>query len=114
MDINVIEDVLQNLNTWIVVFSTGLFVWMLRQAIPDAIEQSKVWKILLRLIPMFVGIGIAIIPGLRPVPDNIMQSGAIGFIGGSFSQSAYDLLKSTLSDKMKIALKNKNGRKTGK
>jgi len=107
MDINVIEDVLQNLNTWIVVFSTGLFVWMLRQAIPDAIEQSKTWKILLRLIPMFVGISIAVIPGLRPVPDNVMQSGAIGFIGGSFSQSAYDLLKSTLSNKMKIIIGSK-------
>jgi hypothetical protein len=107
---NVLENILGNLNTWLIVLETGLIMWMIRQVMPDSIENSKIWKIFLRLIPMAIGIILSIIPGLRPFPDNVAQSCGIGFIGGSLSQSVYDFFKSLLSDRMRKIISSKGNR----
>ena len=108
--LDIFEDVLKNLNTWLVVLATGVVVWVIRQVIPDKIEKAKIWKILLRIIPIGIGVGIALIPGLRPIPENLAQSGAIGFIGGSMSQSVYDLFKTLLTSRARAVFASKAGR----
>lgn len=101
---NVIENVFSNLNTYLVLFLAGLAVWIIRQAMPDHVEGTKVWRVVLRILPILLGGLIAIIPGLRPMPENLQQSIAIGLIAGSFATSTYELLRELVSKKLKAAL----------
>ena len=101
---DVLNDVLLNLNTWLVMFLTGVVIWVIRQVIPVAVEDHKAWKISLTVMPVFLGALIAIIPGLMPVPDNMVQSCAIGIIGGSFATKVYELLREVVSEKMREKL----------
>lgn len=108
---DVFEAVVSNLNTWLVVLVVGVVVWAVRQILPAAIEESRLWKVLLRVIPILLGAGVAAIPGLRPVEANIAQSMVIGMIGGSFSQSVYDLLKTLVSERMRKLMGSRAKRK---
>ena len=101
---DVIEGILSNLNTWLVMFIVGIIVWVVRQVLPENMEKSRLWKVLLRVVPVLLGAGIALIPGLQPVADNLVQSAAIGMIGGSFAQTAYGLLREIVGDRMKAKL----------
>lgn len=101
---DVFESVISNLNTWLVVLGVGVIVWGVRQVLPAAVEETRLWKVLLRVVPMGLGAALALIPGLRPIPENMTQSAVIGLIGGSFSQSAYDLLRELVGDKLKAMM----------
>ena len=98
---DVFESVISNLNTWLVMLGVGVIVWGVRQVLPASIEETRIWKVLLRVVPLGLGAALALIPGLRPIPENLTQSAAIGLIGGSFSQSAYDFLRELMGSKMK-------------
>lgn len=82
-----------SLNTWIVCFLTGALIWVIRQFTTEAVETSTWWKKVLRIAPLIIGSLVATIPSLMPVTDSIVQSAAVGFIAGSFSQSAYDAIR---------------------
>jgi len=101
---DVFEIVISNLNTWLVVLGVGVIVWAIRQVLPAKVEDGHVWKTLLRIIPMALGAGLALIPGLRPMEGNMMQSAVIGLIGGSFSQSLYDLLRQLVGTRLKAMM----------
>lgn len=101
---DVFEIVISNLNTWLVVLGVGVIVWAIRQVLPARVEDGHVWKTLLRIIPMALGAGLALIPGLRPMENNMMQSAVIGLIGGSFSQSLYDLLRQLVGTRLKALM----------
>lgn len=107
---DVVESVLSNLNTWLVMFIVGIIVWVTRQILPDKIENSKLWKILLRVVPVAIGAFVALIPGLQPIADNLPQSAAIGAIGGSFSQTGYGFLREIVSKRLKDKLGSKASR----
>jgi len=107
---DVINGVLQNLNTWLVMLAAGVVVWGVRQILPDKIEKAKIWKVLLKVLPLAVGAGLACIPGLRPVPENIVQSAAVGLIGGSFATTAYELLREVVPDKIRGMLGSPSSR----
>jgi apolipoprotein N-acyltransferase len=110
MNLDVISGVLQNLNTWLVMLAAGVFVWILRQVLPMVIENSKLWKIVLKVLPLFAGAGLACLPGLRPISDNMMQSAAIGLIGGSFATTVYELLREVLPGKIREMLGSPSSR----
>lgn len=103
------EQLFENLNLWIIMLITGIVVYVIRLLTPDKIEGSKWFRIMLTLLPLVLGTAIALIPGLQPIPDKMMQSGAVGFIGGAFSSKVYDFVSSLLSNRMKLKLQ---GRKT--
>jgi len=110
---DVVDGVLGNLNTWLVMFVVGVLIWALRQILPDAIEGTKVWRTILRVLPIGVGTAIALIPGLRPIPENLTQSAAVGMIGGSFATTAYELLREIVGEKLKAKLGSKARRNNG-
>jgi apolipoprotein N-acyltransferase len=109
---DVIDGVLSNLNTWLVMFVVGVVIWALRQILPDAIEGTRVWRTILRVLPIVLGAAIALIPGLRPVPENLTQSAAVGLIGGSFATTAYELLREIVGKELKKKLGSRVGRKS--
>jgi apolipoprotein N-acyltransferase len=88
----------------------GVVVWGIRQVLPDAVENSKIWKVVLKVLPLAAGAGLACIPGLRPLPENIVQSAAVGLIGGSFATTAYELLREVLPDKIRGMLGSPSSR----
>ena len=105
-----IGEILTGLNFWLVVFATGAFVWFIRQILPDKIENSKVWQVILRAAPALIGSGLACIPAIRPVDGNIIQSALVGFIGGTFSQTAYGLLRQIAPEKIRSFMGSKADR----
>lgn len=109
MNMDLFEQVFENLNLWIVMLVTGVITYIVRFLIPDKIEGSKWFRVVLTILPLILGTAIAFIPGLRPFPESLVQSGAIGFIGGAFSSKVYDFISSLVNDKIKLKLQ---GRKT--
>lgn len=107
---DIINEVFLNLNTWLVMLVTGVVVWAVRQVVSQKIEEHRIWKVLLRIVPVGLGAGIALIPGLRPIADNIAQSAAVGLIGGSFSTTAYDVIRESISSRMRLAIGSKAAR----
>ena len=103
---NVIEAVVYNLNTWLVMLGAGVVVWAIRQVFTK-FEGTKVWRLVLRVLPIGLGALIALIPGLRPMPENLAQSSMIGIIGGSFGTTAYELLRELAPEKIRLALGSK-------
>jgi len=98
---NLFSDVFMNLNTWLVMILAGVLVWVIRQSLPTKINKNKVWRIIVRILPILAGGLIAIIPGLRPIADNLAQSIAIGLIGGSFGTTAYEILRESVPAKIR-------------
>jgi RsiW-degrading membrane proteinase PrsW (M82 family) len=102
-------DQMLNLNTMILVLSTGTVLWTVRQILPDKVENAKAWKIILRIAPVFLGVGLALIPQLRPM-ENIVQSAFVGGIAGSLSSTLYGFIREALGEKVKALLGSKASR----
>jgi len=107
---DVVESILSNLNTWLVMFIVGILVSVVREIFPEKMENARLWKVLLRVVPVALGALIALIPGLQPLPESLVQSAAIGMIGGSFAQTAYGFLREIVGERMKAKLGSKAGR----
>lgn len=102
--VSAVIDQIFSLNTVLVMLGVGVIIWAIRQILPDTIEGTKVWRTILRVAPVGLGAAVALIPGLRPIQDNLAQSAMIGLIGGSFSQTAYDFIREIGGDKIKALL----------
>ncbi len=96
----------------LIVLVIGTVVWVVRQVLPKKIEDSKLWKILLKVVPPLLGIAIALIPGLRPV-DDPAQCGALGFVSGSFAQLVYGLVREAMPDNIRAWLGSRAKRING-
>jgi hypothetical protein len=103
---NIYDTVICNLNTWLVMLGAGVVVWAIRQVF-TRFEGTKVWRVALRVLPIGLGALIALIPGLRPMPENLAQSSMIGIIGGSFGTTAYELLRELAPENIRLALGSK-------
>ncbi len=89
----------------------GLVVWLIRQFTPDKLEGTKIWRVMIRLLPIVIGGGLAAIPDLYPVEDSMAKSILVGIIAGSFSTSAYELLREVMGEKIKALMGSKARRK---
>lgn len=107
-----VVDAIINLNTVLVLLAAGVAVWIVRQIMPDRIEKTKVWRVVLRILPVGVGAALALIPGLRPM-DTLMQSAVVGGVAGSLSSSTYELARELLGKKVKSMLGSPQARKNG-
>lgn len=96
-------------NLLLIILATGLVVWIVRQILPDAIEETRLWQVLLKVVPVGIGALVALIPGVRPV-DNLVQSIFLGMIGGSFAQGAYGFLRAVAPEKAKALLGSRSQR----
>jgi len=105
-----IGDILMSLNFWLVVLFTGALIWIVRQVTPDNVENSKAWQVILKAVPALIGAGLACLPQLQPVADNVVQSMLVGFIGGTFSQTAYGLLRELAPEKIRGFMGSKSER----
>lgn len=103
-------DAIVNSNTILVVLAVGLIIWIIRQILPDRIENHKVWKVVLRFLPIALGAGVAMIPGLRPM-ETMIQCFVLGAVAGSLSSSLYGILREALGEKMKLLLGSRATRK---
>jgi len=99
-----IIDTIFNTNTLLMMLVTGVIVWVVRQVLPDTVEGTKVWRTVLRVAPVGIGAAVALIPGLRPIQDSLVQSAAIGLIGGSFAQTVYDVVREGAGSKIKAMM----------
>jgi len=99
-----VEEILKNLNTWIVCLLTGAVLWGIQQVVPASLVKKTWWKKILKVAPLLVGALLAIVPDLRPVPESLVHSAAVGFIFGSIAQSVYDLLREYGPSKLKALL----------
>lgn len=102
-------DTLLSLNTLLIVLSSGTLIWIVRQVLPSHIEKSKAWKVILRILPVFVGAGLATIPQMRPL-DNWVQSIFLGGIAGSVASTTYGFLREALGARVKMILGSKASR----
>jgi hypothetical protein len=105
-----IVDAIVNLNTVLVLFGTGLVIWVIRQIMPDHIEQTKVWRVVLRVLPVLIGAGIALIPGIRPL-DGMVQAAIVGGVAGSLSSTTYELAREAFGNRVKAMLGSPQNRK---
>lgn len=105
-----IIDALVNLNTVLILFGTGLLIWVVRQIMPDPIEKMKVWRVVLRVLPVLIGAGIALIPGIRPL-DHLVQSAIVGGVAGSLSSTTYELAREAFGNRVKAMLGSPQNRK---
>lgn len=94
------------LNFWLVVVFTGALVWLIRKVVPVNVEKTRWFQIILRVVPVLFGAGISVIPSLRPI-DDIWKSILLGFVGGTFSQTAYSIIRSIAPDKIKAFMGGK-------
>ena len=107
---DIFNEIFLNINTWLVILATGAVVWAVRQVIPDVLEKSKIWRLVLRLSPLLMGGLLAAIPGLRPL-DVLGQSIAVGVIGGSFSATIYELAREAVPRRFKAMMGSRTTRK---
>jgi len=99
-----------NVNTVLIILAVGTIIWVLRQILPDYIENHKVWKVVLRVLPVALGAAVAMIPQLRPMGD-IVQSAVLGAVAGSFSSTLYGFIRAAMGEKIKLLLGSKATRK---
>lgn len=112
MQFNIMDDVVKNICVYLILFGAGAITWFARQLIPDKIEEAKIWKLLLRALPVCIAVGLSIIPGLRPLPV-LSQSIVFGVILGTFSTLAYGLLRAAAPGKLKAFIGSKSERLSG-
>jgi len=105
-----VYEAIVNVNTVLILLGTGLIIWIIRQAVPDEIEAKKVWRIILRFLPIAVGAGLALIPGIKPM-ENISQSVIIGAVTGSLSSSTYEIVRELMGEKIKVLMGSPQQRK---
>jgi len=95
-----VYEAIVNLNTVLVLLGTGVLIWVIRQIMPDKIEQTKVWRVVLRVLPVFIGGSLALIPGIRPL-DNLTQSAIVGAVAGSLSANTYEFVRELVGKRIK-------------
>jgi branched-subunit amino acid transport protein len=108
-----ILDSLVTLNMVLVLLGTGIIIWVIRQVMPDPIEKMKVWRIVLRVLPVGIGAGLALLPGLRPL-DDMVQSSIVGGVAGSLSANTYELTREALGARIKSVLGSPQARQKGR
>jgi hypothetical protein len=104
-------DAIVNINTVLILLAVGTIVWVVRQIMPDHVESTKLWRVVLRILPVGVGMGIAMIPQLRPMADNLAQSAIVGGVAGSFSSTLYEVIREALGTRIKAILGSPQNRK---
>jgi hypothetical protein len=86
---------LTSLNFWLVSLGSALLTFATRQVVtklfPASVE-SRVYNAFFPLVPLVVGVGLALIPGLRPSAVT-SQSVVLGLVAGSFSGATYPFVK---------------------
>jgi len=105
-----VYDAVVNLNTLLILLGTGVAIWIIRLFIPDAVEETKVWKVVLKILPIIIGALIALIPGLKPT-EVIAQCAIIGAISGSLSANVYGVLREAMGEKIKALIGSPQERK---
>jgi len=96
-------DQIVSTNTVLILLAVGTILWVVRQIIPEKIEKHKVWKVMLPIIPIVIGIGISVIPQLRPM-ETLSQSIVLGGVAGSLSSTVYDFARQALGERIKVIL----------
>jgi len=104
-------DVIVNTNTILILLGVGTIIWVIRQVLPDRIENHKVWKVILRVLPICLGSGLAMIPTLSPMKE-VVQNALVGGVAGSFSASAYEIARELFGERVKLLLGSKATRNT--
>ena len=112
MQFNLMDDVLKNVAVYLILFGAGALTWFIRGLIPDEIEEKRIWKLMLRALPVCIAAGLSVIPGLQPLPV-LSQSIVLGVILGTFSTLAYGMLRAVAPDKFKALLGSKSERQNG-
>jgi hypothetical protein len=87
----------------LITLSVGVAIWALRRILPAKVEKARAWKVALVLLPLVLGILIAIIPGIRPF-ESIAMSAASGFIAGSLSSQIYRVVRKLVPGKIKALM----------
>lgn len=105
-----VYEAIVNLNTVLILLGTGVLVWIIRQIMPNKIEETQVWRVILRILPVFIGAGLALIPGIRPL-DNLAQSAIVGAVAGSLSASTYEVLRELMGEKIRMLMGSPQQRK---
>lgn len=93
-------EIITSINFWLIVIFVGALVWIIRQVIPKGVEEKRYFRILLKVGPPIIGGLLALIPVLCPI-EGFIPSFLIGFIGGTFSQTAYGILRSSVPERIK-------------
>jgi hypothetical protein len=104
-------DVIINTNTVLILLGVGTAIWAIRQALPDRVENTKLWKVILRILPVAFGMGLAMVPQLRPM-ENLAQSAIVGGVAGSLSATTYGLLRELVGDRIKLLMGSRATRKS--
>lgn len=110
METSILDSIL-TLNAILVLLAAGALTWVVRQIIPDGIEKTKVWRVVLRILPVALGCGLACIPHLWPM-GTLSQSIVVGGIAGSFSSTLYEVIRESLGVKIKAAMGSPQARKS--
>jgi poly(3-hydroxyalkanoate) synthetase len=105
-----IMDAIVNQNTVLILLGVGTIIWVIRQILPDKVEKSKGWKVVLRVLPVGLGVGLAMIPQLRPMTETA-QSAIVGAVAGSLSATTYGLLRELMGNKIKLLMGSRATRK---
>lgn len=103
---NLIESIFANLNLWLVMLAAGVAVYVIRLLTPDKVEEKQWFRFLVTILPLVLGAGLAMIPGLRPF-DSLAQCAAGGVIGGSFASKVYEMFAKIMSKKIRHKLQGR-------
>jgi len=105
-----VYDAIVNINTVLILLAAGLMTWIVRQIVPDPVENTKIWRIALRLFPIFFGGAVSLIPGLRPM-ENTAQCVVIGAVSGSLAMSTYEIVREIMGQKIRAIMGSPQARK---
>jgi len=90
----------------LILLAVGTILWATRKVLPASIEKNKIWKAMLPIIPIVIGIGLALVPGLVPMEET-SKSVIIGGVAGSLSSTVYDFAREALGERVKSFLGGK-------
>jgi hypothetical protein len=100
-------DILSGANIWLISLAVGVIVWTVRQVISNGVEETRLWRLLLKVGPLVLGGLLAVIPAIQPQPDNWVASCLWGVLAGSVSQTAYSALRSVVPEKIRALMGSK-------
>lgn len=95
---------------WLIAVGVGIIIWSVRQFTTTAIEQTHLFKALIRTSPALIGALLALVPAFHIVPASTEQSMLWGLIAGSISQSVYAALRKFLPKRFAAMLGSKESR----